>query len=454
MSQIIPMAQPIDPRGVGVYVLVILSLALIWLVASLRAVVKLFMIKKVMADDWLMLTSVLLYTAHGGISLWGIINASKVAEADHARGHSIALHSWFLCEVLYALMSALVRTSVAAFLLEVAAARGHRLILYANLAIIWVLCIAYFLIMLFQCNPVSYFWGQVLGQSGSCIAPELVPGATIAHSILSFVTDITLAILPATMLWNVNLDRRTKMIVSTLLGLGVFAGFAMIIRIPFIRFVPIDSPEFLDQANGAGFWSIMETALGIIAGCVATLRPLVRSYRARAHPWFDTEPLDDDEVSVWPQARHPSDNRELGRGSTHGQGTETTPTVPPEASMGTRTMPTRPFAFRSDYLARLSRTRAWVRDGSGNPRPNLTTLPRDSWVQVQTEIEITSEPAPETGPRIPFSFGPLLPDTGQRSLSIHGPNGPVHTAADEPRSIPTMHEFLNRSRKIGYMARS
>lgn len=52
------MAQDIDPRGLGVYILVITSLALIWLSASLRAFVKFAIIKKVMLDDWLMFSSV------------------------------------------------------------------------------------------------------------------------------------------------------------------------------------------------------------------------------------------------------------------------------------------------------------------------------------------------------------------------------------------------------------
>ena len=52
------MAQDIDPRGLGVYVLVITSLALIWLSVSLRAFVKFAIIKKVMLDDWLMFSSV------------------------------------------------------------------------------------------------------------------------------------------------------------------------------------------------------------------------------------------------------------------------------------------------------------------------------------------------------------------------------------------------------------
>lgn len=53
------------------------------------------------------------------------------------------------------------------------------------------------------------------------IAPETVPRATIAHSILSSMNDFTLALLPIAMLWNINLDKKTKVTISTLLGLGV-----------------------------------------------------------------------------------------------------------------------------------------------------------------------------------------------------------------------------------------
>jgi hypothetical protein len=135
-------------------------------------------------------------------------------------GESIALHAWLLCEVIYAPLSALIRTSIAVFLLRIAAVRAHKYIIYGNLLSIWILATVYFFTLLFQCNPVSYFYEQVLGHPGSCIDPDIVPRATIAQSVISAITDFILALLPISILWDIRLNKRTKAGVAALLGLG------------------------------------------------------------------------------------------------------------------------------------------------------------------------------------------------------------------------------------------
>lgn len=47
-------------------------------------------------------------------------------------------------------------------------------------------------------------------------------------------------------------------------------------RIPFVKRLAI-TPDFLFETVDVAIWSVMEPSLGIIAGCVATLRPLFKS---------------------------------------------------------------------------------------------------------------------------------------------------------------------------------
>jgi hypothetical protein len=163
----------------------------------------------------------LLFTAHGIITLWGIVEASFEGATDFLRGENIALHSWFLGELLYAPLSALIRSSIAVFLLRIARAKLHRAIIYGALGITWSLSVVYFFILLFQCWPVSHFYEQVLGRDGTCLNKNIVPSATLAHSIISACTDIVLALLPVLILWNVRLNKRTKIGIATLLSLGL-----------------------------------------------------------------------------------------------------------------------------------------------------------------------------------------------------------------------------------------
>ncbi|KAK4180406.1 hypothetical protein QBC36DRAFT_297622 [Triangularia setosa] len=280
------MLSDLDPRGVRLFVLQITFLALVYLFISLRILVKSLTVKKISLDDWLIFAAVILYTTHATITIWGIVYASDEGDKDFVRGENIALHSWFLNEALYAPLSALIRTSIAVFLLRIATAKVHRNMIYVNLACTWVLTTIYFFIVVFQCSPSSYFYDQVLDPSGgSCIDKNIVPRVTIAHSIINAITDFILAFLPIAILWDVKLDKRTKAGVATLLGMGVLAGICLIVRIPYVKFIPMSSPEFLEQTNGTAFWSVMETSLGIIAGCAATLRPLMRGFGPRLTPW-------------------------------------------------------------------------------------------------------------------------------------------------------------------------
>ncbi|KAH8883947.1 hypothetical protein GQ53DRAFT_629792, partial [Thozetella sp. PMI_491] len=265
--------------GTQLFAVQISFLGLAWVSILFRAYVRIHMIKKVSLDDYLMFAAVLIYTGYAIIAVWGIIGGGtgqhfvdiKPAEAAQA------LEAWFLCEVIYAPLSALVRTSIGVFLLRIATNKTHRAIIYSTIIVIWILSVIYFFLMMFQCSPPSYFWEQVYHKSGSCMDLNVIPAATIAHSVISAVCDFILALLPVAMMWNVQLNKRTKVTVAALLSMGLIAGVALIVRIPYVKFLAISS-DFLFETIDVAIWSVMEPSLGIIAGCIATLRPLFKSW--------------------------------------------------------------------------------------------------------------------------------------------------------------------------------
>lgn len=156
----------------------------------------------------------------------------------------VGLKAWFISEVMYGPVSAMVRTSVAIFLLRLCELRWHRWIIIANLAVIWFISIGFTAACTFQCDPPGYFYDRVLGREGNCVNPLLVPYATIAHSVLAATCDFVFAALPILMLWNVRLNKRTKSSVAFMLGLGFISGVALLVRIPYIRIL-LTSDDFL-----------------------------------------------------------------------------------------------------------------------------------------------------------------------------------------------------------------
>jgi hypothetical protein len=150
-------------------------------------------------------------------------------------GIAIALRSWYLCEVLYSPLSALIRTSIALFIMRLAIQPWHKWVIRANLGLIWVVSLVYFFLMTLQCLPPSYFWegpAQVPGATGSCINHDIVPVATFIHSTLSALSDWVLGLLPIALLWNVKINRRTKISIAFLLSMGL---------------VSVDFPEIWDH---------------------------------------------------------------------------------------------------------------------------------------------------------------------------------------------------------------
>lgn len=149
---------------------------------------------------------------------------------------------------MYGPVSAMVRTSVALFLLRVSVERVHRWIIITNLTIYWIISAVFLTFVTFQCNPPNYFYDQVLGLKGSCMDIDVIPNVTIVHSVIGAVCDIVFALLPIAMLWNVQLNKRAKVVVAVLLGMGMVAGIALLVRIPYIKVLAI-SPDFLFETT-------------------------------------------------------------------------------------------------------------------------------------------------------------------------------------------------------------
>ena len=79
---------------------------------------------------------------------------------------------------------------------------------------------------------MSFFWAQYEGVKGSCINPAAVPDASIAHSVVSFMADWVLGLLPVALLWSLKMNTRTKVSVAGLLALGLLC-------VPPLSFLPL-----------------------------------------------------------------------------------------------------------------------------------------------------------------------------------------------------------------------
>ena len=132
-----------------------------------------------------------------------------------------ALYCWWLGEVFYTITTTFTRLSIALFLFRIAVSPLHRGIIYGTVGGIIAFSTSYFFLVVFQCRPVSFFWGQYAGEKGACINPGVVPKAAIAYSVISFTTDLILVLLPIFLIYHLQMNFRTKVSVAGLLSLGL-----------------------------------------------------------------------------------------------------------------------------------------------------------------------------------------------------------------------------------------
>jgi hypothetical protein len=97
----------------------------------------------------------------------------------------------------------------------------HLWIIKITMAIMTLLTLVYFIFIIVQCTPVSYFWLQFSGQVGKCFPATTVQNITISYAVFAAVTDLIFGILPIFVIWNLKMNRKAKMVVGGLLALGI-----------------------------------------------------------------------------------------------------------------------------------------------------------------------------------------------------------------------------------------
>ncbi|KAJ5354382.1 uncharacterized protein N7496_012815 [Penicillium cataractarum] len=185
---------------------------------------------------------------------------------------------WWLGQIFYVITCVLAKVSIIITLLRITVDRLHAWILYSAITLSTAVGLVFLLFTIFQCNPVPYFWHQGSTTShGSCVNKDTLIAIAYLYSVGAAVTDLTIGLLPVALIWNLRMNQRTKSAIIIILGIGCIASAAVIVRIPFVHHYK--DTEFLYNTYQISIWSNVEAGLGITAGCLTTLRPLIRFLR-------------------------------------------------------------------------------------------------------------------------------------------------------------------------------
>ena len=141
----------------------------------------------------------------------------------------------------------------------------HRRVLYGATTLAVTSGIVFFILMLAQCSPVSFWWKRVEGDTdGKCGVVNTVGFMLYVFSVTSAAFDMTVGLLPIILVRGLQMNRKTKIAAASLLGLACMyvssfsthwylchsftdstysASVAIIIRIPYI--MTIHDHDFL-----------------------------------------------------------------------------------------------------------------------------------------------------------------------------------------------------------------
>lgn len=125
-----------------------------------------------------------------------------------------------LATVTYLANMALIKVSVAVFLLRIAVKKVFVYILQISMVVVVIWTIVIFFVDIFQCRPVSAQWDFTI-KNAKCITGDQFVGAAISVSIMCIVTDWLYALIPIPMIWNVQMTKQAKVTVGFILSLGI-----------------------------------------------------------------------------------------------------------------------------------------------------------------------------------------------------------------------------------------
>ncbi|KAK6212380.1 hypothetical protein LQW54_005333 [Pestalotiopsis sp. IQ-011] len=243
-----------------------------------------FLLRRFYPEDWLAILTLLIYTAYSTFCLLGVQHGlgAHVADVPLDERPKALFYKW-AGQVSYVIIALLVKLIVGLLLLRLCAGgrRWQRITLWTLLVVSTLFTIFYVFVVVYQCQPVQFYWYRYDPASpveGTCNGKALATIPTYISFVISVVSDWVLALLPISIVWNAKMDRRSKISVACVLALGSIASMATVVRIPYAKQL-LSDPDYLHNFTDLAIWSTIEIGLGLTASSLATLKPLFRKLK-------------------------------------------------------------------------------------------------------------------------------------------------------------------------------
>src|SRR5690242_5362083 len=120
-------------------------------------------------DDKMMVVTLVFFTIYLACQIGAAVHGSgQHRENITDDSAETALRFWFFCEVFYTISTSVFKIAIGLFLLRITIHPIHIWIIRIIMAIAAVVGVAYTLLVIFQCNPIHFWWDLDPTHTGTC----------------------------------------------------------------------------------------------------------------------------------------------------------------------------------------------------------------------------------------------------------------------------------------------
>ncbi|KAI9675737.1 MAG: hypothetical protein M1817_001104 [Caeruleum heppii] len=271
-----PPPYPDENQGPRILAVCVTTTVLAFVIVCLRLFTRIKVVRSVGWDDYVILLTM-------AVSIAGL--AVIIPEIQHGGGRhaaylapemmSVGIKLNFITQPIYLWGIALAKISISLFLLRLTPVTGYQRFLWGLITFMLVYTSICFLTINLQCRPISFLWKPTI--KAKCFSGPQLRALSYLNVVINILTDLILAFIPIPMLWNVQMSRQTKIALTAIMSIGIFACVAACIKSVYIVNYG-KTGDFLWDSAGLTIWTVTECNLGIIAASLPPTRPLFKAF--------------------------------------------------------------------------------------------------------------------------------------------------------------------------------
>ncbi|KAK9415237.1 putative Integral membrane protein pth11 [Seiridium unicorne] len=168
---------------------------------------------------------------------------------------------------------AIAKWSLGLFLLRLVTNTWHKVAIWTAMSVLMGASISVCFVFWLQCSPPAYLWDKRV-EGGRCEVNSTPVSMLLC--ILCVLVDFFFALFPWLFIWNLQMNKREKLVILVSMSLGVIAGACGIKRT--LEVPELSSVNYLKDTVGLIVWSAAEIAVTMICIGIPICRPLYKTF--------------------------------------------------------------------------------------------------------------------------------------------------------------------------------